>query len=213
MKRASNVLHLIIIQKMFAASGSVCHAPWPTTWVFRPSHLEKKSLFDANARSHMGAEGIAQFIPSTAKLRGLKNVYNPVEALDKSAEYLAELNRRFGSLGMAAVAYNAGENRAAKYLADDPFMPYETQDYVMTITGQSVETWKQRPAMEVDYALIRGKAFMPHALTFVARKPITRFANRLSAAWAPLWGNGGTCQKELCPQNNSRQYKSNIKRF
>ena len=145
----------------------------------------KESLFNANARSHMGAEGIAQFIPSTAKIRGLKNVYNPVEALDKSAEYLAELGRRFGSLGMAAVAYNAGETRAAKYLADNPFMPYETQDYVMTITGQSVETWKQRPAMKVDYALIRGKEFMPSCLKLVARKPIDHFKNTLSAAWAP----------------------------
>lgn len=146
----------------------------------------KESLFNANARSHMGAEGIAQFIPSTAKIRGLKNVFNPVEALDKSAEYLAELNRRFGSLGMAAVAYNAGETRAAKYLADNPFMPYETQDYVMTITGQSVETWKQRPAIKVDYALIRGKEFMPACLDLVARKPITYFANTVTATWSPF---------------------------
>lgn len=146
----------------------------------------KESLFNANARSHMGAEGIAQFIPSTARLRGLKNSYNPVEALDKSASYLVELNRRFGSLGMAAVAYNAGEGRATIYLSDGGFMPYETQDYVMTITGQSVETWKRRPAMEIDYALVPGKGFMPSCLDLVARKPIKRFESRETAQWMPF---------------------------
>lgn len=145
----------------------------------------KESLFNANARSHMGAEGIAQFIPSTARLRGLQNSYNPVEALDKSASYLVELSQRFGSLGMAAVAYNAGEGRAGKYLASGGFMPYETQDYVMTITGQSVETWKRRPAMEIDYALVPGKDFMPSCLDMVARKPFKRFENRETVQWSP----------------------------
>lgn len=145
----------------------------------------KESLFDANAVSHMGAEGIAQFIPSTARLRGLKNSFNPVEALDKSAAYLAELDRRFGSLGMAAVAYNAGENRAEAFLNGSEYMPYETQDYVMTITGQSVETWRKRPAIKVDYALSHGKEFLAACLNLVAKRSIKQFVTSETAQWMP----------------------------
>ena len=53
----------------------------------------QESRFDPNALSHANARGIAQFIPSTALLRGLKDPYNPADALEHSAHYLAEMAR------------------------------------------------------------------------------------------------------------------------
>ena len=50
----------------------------------------KESLFDAGAISPAGAQGIAQFMPGTAALRGLRDAFNPAAALAASAEYLAE---------------------------------------------------------------------------------------------------------------------------
>ena len=45
----------------------------------------KESLFDAAAVSPAGAQGIAQFMPGTAELRGLADPFNPAEALLASA--------------------------------------------------------------------------------------------------------------------------------
>jgi hypothetical protein len=74
--------------------------------------LWQESRFDPNALSHAGAQGIAQFMPQTAKLRGLADSYNPAQAIERSANYLGELQRTYGSAGIAAVAYNGGERRA-----------------------------------------------------------------------------------------------------
>src|ERR1700743_2185767 len=62
------------------------------------------------------AQGIAQFMPGTAGDRGLLDPMNPVQALPKSAEFLAELRSQFGNLGLAAAAYNAGPRRGQERL-------------------------------------------------------------------------------------------------
>jgi hypothetical protein len=102
----------------------------------------KESLFDPGAVSPTGAQGIAQFMPGTAKLRGLADPFDPKQALAASAAYLAELRSLFGNLGRAAAAYNAGEQRVRRWLSGKSGLPYETQDYVLSITGRSHEEWK-----------------------------------------------------------------------
>ena len=87
------------------------------------------------------AQGIAQFMPGTASERGLLDPFNPVQALPKSAEFLAELREQFGNLGLAAAAYNAGPRRVQEWLAGTGGMPGETRNYVSAITGASVEDW------------------------------------------------------------------------
>jgi soluble lytic murein transglycosylase-like protein len=73
----------------------------------------QESRFDAQAVSPKGAAGIAQFMPATASWHGLANPFDPVEALRHSAAYLRELLDRFGNLGLAAAAYNAGPARVS----------------------------------------------------------------------------------------------------
>jgi hypothetical protein len=92
-------------------------------------------------RSGQRAQGIAQFMPGTAGERGLLDPFNPVQALPKSAEFLAELREQFGNLGLAAAAYNAGPRRVQEWLAGTGPMPNETRNYVYAITGSSVEDW------------------------------------------------------------------------
>ncbi len=92
-------------------------------------------------RNGQRAQGIAQFMPETAAERGLLDPFDPVQALPRSAHFLEELRWRFGNLGLAAAAYNAGPRRVEKYLAGDPFMPAETQHYVAVVTGHTVEQW------------------------------------------------------------------------
>ncbi|MFO1108349.1 MAG: transglycosylase SLT domain-containing protein [Bradyrhizobium sp.] len=92
-------------------------------------------------RSGQRAQGIAQFMPGTAGERGLLDPFNPVLALPKSAEFLAELREQFGNLGLAAAAYNAGPRRVQDWLAGAGGMPQETRNYVYAITGSPVEDW------------------------------------------------------------------------
>lgn len=121
--------------------------------------LWRESLFDAGAVSPAGALGIAQFMPGTAKLRGLADPFDPVQALAVSAAYLAELTDRFGSLGLAAVAYNAGEARAEKFLAGNDWLPNETEAYVQAITGYAALEWRDAPPEKLDLALASGRPF------------------------------------------------------
>ncbi|MGQ0684824.1 transglycosylase SLT domain-containing protein [Bradyrhizobium sp.] len=92
-------------------------------------------------RSGQRAQGIAQFMPGTASERGLLDPFSPVQALPKSAEFLAELRAQFGNLGLAAAAYNAGPRRVQEWLDGIGGMPQETRNYVYAITGSSVEDW------------------------------------------------------------------------
>ena len=68
-------------------------------------------------RSGQQAQGIAQFMPVTAAERLLRNPFDPAQALPKSAEFLRELRKQFGNLGLAAAAYNAGPGRVRGWLA------------------------------------------------------------------------------------------------
>jgi soluble lytic murein transglycosylase-like protein len=87
------------------------------------------------------AQGIAQFMPETAAERGLLDPFDPVQALPKSAEFLSELHRRFGNLGLAAAAYNAGPQRLRDWLDGRRTLPAETRSYVLAVTGVPVDDW------------------------------------------------------------------------
>jgi Transglycosylase SLT domain/SPOR domain len=102
----------------------------------------RESAFRPGAISPAGAQGVAQFMPGTASERGLADPFDPAAAIPESAKLLAELAQRFGNLGLAAAAYNAGPNALAGWLAGSGFLPVETQDYVLAITGHDVEEWR-----------------------------------------------------------------------
>ena len=97
------------------------------------------------------AQGIAQFMPGTAVEHGLIEPFNPIAALPKSGEFLAQLRDQFGNLGLAAAAYNAGPERVREFLAGSRDLPPETRNYVLAITGRPVEDWKN-PAEEKSSA-------------------------------------------------------------
>jgi transglycosylase-like protein with SLT domain/sporulation related protein len=102
----------------------------------------RESSFRPNAVSPAGAQGVAQFMPGTASERGLIDPFDPASAIPASAKFLGELKRRFGNLGLAAAAYNAGETAVANWLANKGSLPFETQDYVLAVTGHDAEEWR-----------------------------------------------------------------------
>src|SRR5580704_5992140 len=101
----------------------------------------QESRFNASAVSPKGAEGIAQFMPRTADRHGLADPFDPIEALRHSAGYLRELRDRFGNLGLAAAAYNAGPGRVSAWLGSHRPLPGETRNYVAIVTGWTADEW------------------------------------------------------------------------
>ena len=117
--------------------------------------LFQESGFKPDVVSRAGAQGIAQFMPETAATVGLNNPFDPIEAIAASARLLGDLVRRFGNLGLAAAAYNAGPRRTQDWLAKKGKLPDETQHYVKTITGRPAETWKGRVKAKLAAVLPR----------------------------------------------------------
>ena len=146
----------------------------------------RESLFQADAVSPKGAEGIAQFMPSTARSKGLANSFNVIEALSTSSRYLSDLRQRFGNLGLAAAAYNAGEGGLRNFL-ESGRLPIETRDYVFAITGHSAETWRDKPPETAAPALNTSKSFGEGCIELATSRRLREPVLMDSADCAP-WG-------------------------
>jgi hypothetical protein len=103
--------------------------------------LYQESGFRPGAISPTGALGIAQFMPETATDRGLDNPFDPLQAIRASARLLRDLRQKFGNLGLAAAAYNAGSKRVDDWMAKKAQPPQETKDYVRAMTSWPAENW------------------------------------------------------------------------
>jgi Transglycosylase SLT domain/D-alanyl-D-alanine carboxypeptidase/Putative Flp pilus-assembly TadE/G-like len=98
------------------------------------AQLYAESGFNPFARSPVGAEGIAQFMPGTADAYGLDNPFDPVEAIDAQAHLMSDLLRQFeGKVALALAGYNAGAGAVERYGGVPPFA--ETRAYVTKILG------------------------------------------------------------------------------
>ena len=103
----------------------------------------RESRFNPQAVSPKGAQGIAQFMPGTAADRGLDDPFEPKSAIIHSASLLADLRDEFGNIGLAAAAYNAGAERVRQWMSRTiTRLPGETEDFVLHVTGRSVDDWK-----------------------------------------------------------------------
>jgi hypothetical protein len=103
--------------------------------------LWTESRFQVAVISPAGAQGIAQFMPDTADERGLSDPFNPEQATPQAARLLVDLDRKFGNIGLAVAAYNAGPGRVASWLGSGRSLPRETERFVLAITGRSADEW------------------------------------------------------------------------
>ena len=138
-----------------------------------------ESRFNPNAISHKAAEGIAQFIPSTAKIRGLKDPFDYASAIKASAHFLSDLRDASGNLGLAAASYNAGGGRVERWRRGNSYLPDETKNYVRYITGFHAREWKKRSTTpKPTFILNKDKTFQRACqdLSISLGLPQTRYA-------------------------------------
>jgi soluble lytic murein transglycosylase-like protein len=94
--------------------------------------IHAESAFRPNALSRVGAQGLMQLMPATARRFGVGNAFDAGQNIRGGVQYLAFLLKRFnGDLALAAAGYNAGEGAVDKYRGVPPYS--ETQRYVQRV--------------------------------------------------------------------------------
>ena len=96
--------------------------------------IQTESQFDPRAVSSVGAQGLMQLMPATARRFGVADAFDPQQNIFGGVRYLRWLLDKFGgNQALAAAGYNAGENAVVRYGGIPPYR--ETQGYVRKILG------------------------------------------------------------------------------
>jgi hypothetical protein len=128
--------------------------------------IKQESRYNPKAVSGVGAQGLMQMMPATAKRFGLKNPFDPAANVEAGTKYLKFLLKRFnGDVSLALAGYNAGEASVDKYNGVPPYG--ETQNYVKKIEATYGKTY--HPVLTPDdarlaFGLMNGTADSSSAL-------------------------------------------------
>lgn len=131
---ADTALHAQGVPDAYAAKVAELAARFDLSPALIEAVVWQESRWHAGARSPVGARGLAQLMPGTAREMGV-NPDDPYANLEGGARYLREQLDRFdGDLEKALAAYNAGPGR----VIDANGIPRirETQTYVASIMGR-----------------------------------------------------------------------------
>ncbi len=93
--------------------------------------IHAESAFRWNAKSRVGAQGLMQLMPGTARRFGVSDAYDAAQNIRGGVQYLAWLLKRYGSLDKAAAGYNAGEGAVDRHGGVPPYS--ETRLYVQRV--------------------------------------------------------------------------------
>jgi soluble lytic murein transglycosylase-like protein len=122
-----------LVPARFAPALARAAQRWNVSAALLAAQLFAESNFNPFAVSPMGAQGIAQFMPGTARAMGLEDPFDAPAAIDAQARLMRDLLRRFAAVPLALAAYNAGPGPVAACGCVPPYP--ETRGYVARILG------------------------------------------------------------------------------
>jgi len=139
------------------------------------SIIRQESAFNQHAVSYVGAKGLMQLMPATARHvarklgmhKGKPRLFSAATNIRLGASYLADMKQRFGSLALAAAAYNAGPHRVSAWLERVSFqspavwvesIPFkETRRYVQQVMAfVSIYEWREQKPLSSLRARLQG---------------------------------------------------------
>jgi soluble lytic murein transglycosylase-like protein len=109
--------------------------------------IKQESQYKVGATSPVGARGLMQLMPATARMLGIggSSIAHAESNVDGGARLLRRLYGKFNDFPLVLAAYNAGEGAVAKYGNQIP--PYrETQDYVRKVLANYQQLAAEQPA-------------------------------------------------------------------
>lgn len=116
--------------------------------------MQQESRGNPNAVSRVGASGLMQLMPATAKELGVTNIFDPAQNIDGGIRYLSQLLGKYGDVEKAVQAYNMGPGAFDKYQAGERKLPGETADYLGKVSTNFANLKKgimpQQNAANVD---------------------------------------------------------------
>lgn len=135
--------------------------------------LRQESQWNPQALSKMGAQGLGQLMPDTARGLGVQDPWNPEQNVRGAARYLAQQMRAYNNdVTRALVAYNGGGGAVAEYNAGRPYA--ESQAYLQAVQqyadqyrqrANTVQPWTAPPAGPAQGLLAAAEAYkdVPYA--------------------------------------------------
>lgn len=127
--------------------------------------IHTESAFNPNARSPVGAMGLMQLMPGTARDMGVSNAWDPVQNIEGGVKYLAWLQRQFRNRDHVVAAYNAGLGNVRKHGGIPPFR--ETQNYVRSVNSRYASLYRH------DTGIIGGGTHLAMNQNFTTPAPTT----------------------------------------
>jgi soluble lytic murein transglycosylase-like protein len=121
------------VPERYAAAIATAATRWNVPAELLSAQLFAESNFNPFAHSPVGALGIAQFMPGTARSYGLIDPFDAEASIEAEAHLMRDLLRRFGSIALAVAAYNAGPSAVGRCNCIPPYP--ETRAYVAKILG------------------------------------------------------------------------------